>query len=115
MPGARGRTTSATSPSTPCGSTSPSPSSRWRPSSPRPAGPERPLVRAGAGVRIKELNAYLGEHGLALSNMGGYDHQTVAGVISTSTHGSGIKFGPLNDFVRSIDLVAGNGRVYRIE
>ena len=47
--------------------------------------------------------------------MGGYDHQTVAGVISTSTHGSGIGFGPLNDFVHSLDLVAGNGRVYRIE
>ena len=81
----------------------------------RPAWAERRLVRAGAGVRIKELNAYLDEQGLALSNMGGYDHQTVAGVVSTSTHGSGITFGPLNDFVRSIDLVAGNGRVYRIE
>jgi FAD/FMN-containing dehydrogenase len=75
----------------------------------------RPLVRAGAGIRIRELNAWLDDHGLALSNMGGYDHQTVAGVISTSTHGSGITFGPLNDFVRSLDLVAGDGRVHRVE
>jgi FAD/FMN-containing dehydrogenase len=81
----------------------------------RPEWAQRRLVRAGAGIRIKELNAYLDDHLLALSNMGGYDHQTVAGVISTSTHGSGLTFGPLNDFVRSIDLVAGNGRVYRIE
>ena len=35
--------------------------------------------------------------------MGGYDPQTIAGVISTSTHGSGLAFGPLNDFVRSLD------------
>src|SRR5207248_3199949 len=76
---------------------------------------ERHLVRAGAGIRIKELNAYLDGRGLALSNMGGYDHQTIAGVISTSTHGSGITFGPLNDFVRSLDIVAAGGAVYRIE
>ena len=76
---------------------------------------ERKLVRTEGGIRIKELNAYLDAHGLALSNMGGYDHQTIAGVISTSTHGSGISFGPLNDFVRSLDLVAAGGVVYRIE
>ena len=52
------------------------------------------LVRAEAGIRLRELNAHLDAHGLALSNMGGYDGQTVAGVISTSTHGSGIGFGP---------------------
>ena len=81
----------------------------------RPAWSERRLVRAEAGIRIRELNAHLDEHGLALTNMGGYDHQTVAGVISTSTHGSGIGFGPLNDFARSLDVVASNGRVHRIE
>jgi L-gulono-1,4-lactone dehydrogenase len=81
----------------------------------RPEWTERLLVRPEAGIRIKELNAYLDGRGLALSNMGGYDHQTVAGVISTSTHGSGITFGPLNDFVRSLDIVAAGGVVYRIE
>jgi L-gulono-1,4-lactone dehydrogenase len=81
----------------------------------RPEWAERKLVRSDGGIRIKELNAYLDAHGLALSNMGGYDHQTVAGVISTSTHGSGITFGPLNDFVRSLDIVAAGGAVYRIE
>jgi len=81
----------------------------------RPEWKGRKLVRSEGGIRIKELNAYLDAHGLALSNMGGYDHQTIAGVISTSTHGSGITFGPLNDFVRSLDIVAAGGTVYRIE
>ncbi len=81
----------------------------------RPEWTDRKLVRSEAGIRIKELNAYLDQHGLALSNMGGYDHQTIAGVISTSTHGSGITFGPLNDFARSLDIVAAGGAVYRIE
>src|SRR3989441_2694434 len=65
--------------------------------------------RAEAGIRLRELNAHLDAHGLALSNMGGYDGQTVAGVISTSTHGSGIGFGPLPEQIRSLDVVAGGG------
>ncbi len=81
----------------------------------RPEWTERRLIRAEAGIRIRELNVHLDRERLALTNMGGYDHQTVAGVISTSTHGSGIAFGPLNDFVRSLDLVASGGDVYRIE
>ena len=52
-----------------------------------------------AGMRVRELNEWLDGTDLA-SNMGGYDGQTVAGVISTSTHGSGIAFGPLADSVR---------------
>jgi hypothetical protein len=76
---------------------------------------DRGLVRVDAGIRIKELNAYLDRNGLALSQMGGYDHQTIAGVISTSTHGSGIGYGPLNDFVRSLDVVASRGQVHRVE
>jgi L-gulono-1,4-lactone dehydrogenase len=76
---------------------------------------DRALAQTQAGIRIKELNAFLDRRGLGLLNMGGYDHQTVAGVISTSTHGSGLEFGPLNDFVRSLDIVAAGGAVYRIE
>ena len=75
----------------------------------------RRLVRAEGGTRIKELNAYLDANGMGLTNMGGYDHQTIAGVTSTSTHGSGIEFGPLNDALRSLDIVVGDGSVQRIE
>lgn len=81
----------------------------------RPEWTDRRLVRTEGGIRIEQLNAYLDVHGLALSNMGGYNQQTVAGVISTSTHGSGLTFGPLNEFVRSLDIVAAGGAVYRIE
>jgi hypothetical protein len=73
------------------------------------------LVRMQSGIRIRELNAYLDSLGLALPNMGGYDGQTIAGVISTSTHGSGLRFGPLPDIVRSMDIVASGGQVYRLE
>jgi L-gulono-1,4-lactone dehydrogenase len=75
----------------------------------------RALVRVQAGMTIAELNAYLQGRKLALPNMGGFDGQTVAGVISTSTHGSGIAFGPLSDFVRALDIVAAGGTIHRIE
>src|SRR5206468_9241699 len=45
------------------------------------------LFETQSGIRIRELNEALWAAGLGLVNMGGYDGQTVAGVISTSTHG----------------------------
>jgi FAD/FMN-containing dehydrogenase len=74
-----------------------------------------PLERVEAGMRIRALNQLLDKKRRALSQMGGYDAQTVAGVISTSTHGSGIALGAFPDFARSIDLVAADARVHRIE
>lgn len=74
-----------------------------------------PLVRVQAGMRVRELNGHLDSLGLALRIMGGYDGQTIAGVISTSTHGSGLRFGPITDDVRSLDVVASGGALYRIE
>ena len=47
--------------------------------------------------------------------MGGYDAQTIAGVVSTSTHGSGLAFGPFPDMVRSLDLVVAGGELVRVE
>jgi L-gulono-1,4-lactone dehydrogenase len=76
-------------------------------------GGER-LERVEAGMRLRALNDVLARKGLALLQMGGYDAQTVAGVISTSTHGSGITLPPLPDFARSIDLVAADARVHRV-
>jgi len=61
------------------------------------------------------MNEALWNAGLGLLNMGGYDGQTIAGVMSTSTHGSGITFGPLVSFVESLTLVASDSKVWRIE
>jgi hypothetical protein len=81
--------------------------------------PERtsfePLVRVQAGMRIRELNTHLDKLGLALPNMGGYDGQTIAGVMSTATHGSGLTFGPIADDARSLDVMAAGGALYRVE
>jgi FAD binding domain-containing protein/D-arabinono-1,4-lactone oxidase len=80
----------------------------------KPSAPEM-LFRVQSGITIHELNDTLAEKGLGLLNMGGYDGQTIAGAISTGTHGSGIEFGPLCDFVESLEIVPADGRHYRIE
>jgi L-gulono-1,4-lactone dehydrogenase len=75
----------------------------------------RSLVRVRAGTRVRQLNALLDARDLALRNMGGYDAQSIAGVVSTSTHGSGIDFGPFPDAVRSLDMVVAGGQLVRVE
>jgi L-gulono-1,4-lactone dehydrogenase len=80
----------------------------------RDFGGER-LERVEAGMRLRALNPVLAKKGLALAQMGGYDAQTVAGVISTSTHGSGLSLGAFPAYARSLDLVAADARVHRIE
>jgi L-gulono-1,4-lactone dehydrogenase len=81
----------------------------------RSAVARRPLVRVLAGTPLRALNAALDGDDLALPNMGGYDAQTIGGVVATSTHGSGVDFGPFPDLVRSLDLVIAGGEVVRVE
>ncbi|HEX5416767.1 MAG TPA: D-arabinono-1,4-lactone oxidase, partial [Chloroflexota bacterium] len=81
----------------------------------RPDTAPETLFAMEAGSVVAALNEALWDAGLGLVNMGGYDGQTIAGVISTSTHGSGLGFEPMSSQVVSLTLVAGNGTVYRVE
>jgi L-gulono-1,4-lactone dehydrogenase len=88
---------------------------RADPASLRPQFADAGLVWVGSGTHLRTLNPELERMGLALRNMGGYDAQTIAGVISTSTHGSGLAYGPFPDAVRSLEIVVSGGRALRIE
>jgi hypothetical protein len=88
---------------------------RADPATLRPQAAGSNLVWVGSGTHLRTLNPALEKMGLALSNMGGYDAQTIAGVISTSTHGSGLAYGPFPDAVRSLELVVSGGRALRVE
>src|SRR5881227_3241404 len=80
----------------------------------RSPAPELSLARVLGGTHIYALNAALDAAGLALPQMGGYDGQTLAGVVATSTHGSGLAWGAFPDLVRSLDLVVAGGEVVRV-
>jgi len=68
-------------------------------------------VRAGTPLHV--LNARLAELGLTLHNMGDIAEQTVAGAISTGTHGSGGLVASLSAQVRGLELVTGTGELVR--
>ena len=56
-------------------------------------------VTVEAGMSLHKLHATLQENGLALSNLGSISDQSIAGVISTATHGTGAEFGCLSSMV----------------
>ena len=72
------------------------------------------LVTLGAGTNLYQLPALLASHGLALENMGDIDQQTIAGAISTGTHGTGAAFGGIASQVVALTLVTANGELLRV-
>lgn len=69
-------------------------------------------VRVGAGTVLSTLNGLLHAEGLAMPNLGDIAYQTVAGAISTSTHGTGARLPGLAAQVRGFTLVDGQGIVH---
>lgn len=72
-------------------------------------GTARVTVRAG--TRLYHLHHLLASHGLAMTNLGDIDRQTVAGAISTGTHGTGLSFGGLATQVCGVRVVTADGTV----
>ncbi|MBX7254756.1 MAG: FAD-binding protein [Candidatus Hydrogenedentes bacterium] len=64
-----------------------------------------------AGTKLWRLNHLLAEHGLAMPNLGDINVQSIAGAVSTGTHGTGIEFGCLSTFIQSVTLVTADGEI----
>lgn len=69
------------------------------------------FVTLGAGTRLRDLPVLLAPFGLALQNMGDIDAQTIAGAVSTGTHGTGAGFTGLAAQVRGLRMVLADGSV----
>jgi FAD-linked oxidoreductase len=67
------------------------------------------LVTARSGTTLHDLNAALDAVGLAMTNMGDIDAQTLAGAISTGTHGTGARYGGIASQVVALELVLADG------
>ncbi|RJS46810.1 D-arabinono-1,4-lactone oxidase [Nocardioides cavernaquae] len=75
---------------------------------------ERGLVRVAAGTQLHALNRVLDAEGLAFANLGDIDVQSVAGAVSTGTHGTGKLIGNLATMVESLQLVTAGGAVLEL-
>jgi L-gulonolactone oxidase len=67
------------------------------------------LVTVQAGIKLWHLNNLLDKEGLALLNLGSIDQQSIAGAISTGTHGSGIQFQILGSQMVEFSLIKADG------
>ncbi|WEW54835.1 D-arabinono-1,4-lactone oxidase [Emydomyces testavorans] len=72
---------------------------------------ETGVVSVESGIRLWQLGDELEQRGLMLPNLGSIDSQSIAGVISTGTHGSSLRFGLLSDSVQSLSIMLANGQV----
>ncbi|MFZ1410117.1 MAG: FAD-binding protein [Micropruina sp.] len=68
-------------------------------------------VTVGGAVRYGILAQHLESNGLALHNLGSLPHISIAGAISTGTHGSGDRLGNLSSAVRGLQFITPSGEL----
>ena len=73
------------------------------------ADPASGLVKVGAGTILADLNEALDSLWLAMENLGDIDRQTIAGAISTATHGTGAGLRNVSAQVEALELVTADG------
>ncbi|HLG75563.1 MAG TPA: FAD-binding protein, partial [Ktedonobacteraceae bacterium] len=72
---------------------------------------EKNHVTVWGGTKLHKLGNDLLAKGLAQENLGDIDVQSIAGAISTGTHGTGTRYGTLSTQVAGLTLVTGTGEV----
>lgn len=75
---------------------------------------ERGRVTLLGGTRLHRIPSLLAKYGLAMENLGDIDRQSIAGAISTGTHGTGARFGGLATQVVGARLVTATGDFLRV-
>jgi len=70
----------------------------------------RHFVHVEAGIKLRHLLADLAGCGLSLPTMGDGAGQSLAGALSTGTHGGDLRVPPLVEWVRAVHLVSASGR-----
>jgi hypothetical protein len=76
---------------------------------------DRSPVFVQAGISIADLNKYLARRGQAVPTSGASNGQTIAGALSTGTHGAAIDFGAVPEYVVAIHLATSDGKTVWLE
>lgn len=71
-------------------------------------------VTVFGGTRLYQLGEELGREGFSQENLGDINVQSIAGAISTGTHGTGLQFGNISTQVTKIWLVTADGEILPI-
>lgn len=76
--------------------------------------PEQQTVEVWAGTKLKALGALLHQAGYSQENLGDINAQSIAGAVSTGTHGTGIQFGSVSTQVVGLTVVTASGEVLEV-
>lgn len=76
---------------------------------------EKRLYYFQSGAQIVQINNVLEKAGLSLPTTGASNGQTLAGAVSTGTHGSALKVGAMQDYVRALHIVISETEHYIIQ
>ncbi|MDB5087643.1 MAG: xyoA [Mucilaginibacter sp.] len=76
--------------------------------------PDKKTVTVEGGIKYGELAPYLHQKGYALHNLASLPHISVAGSITTATHGSGVKNGNLSSAVTGLEIVIADGNIVHL-
>jgi D-arabinono-1,4-lactone oxidase len=71
---------------------------------------ERCVVVMQSGIRLFALGEALDKIGLAMPNLGSINDQSIAGAISTGTHGSTLRHDILSGSILSLKIILANGK-----
>jgi D-arabinono-1,4-lactone oxidase len=71
---------------------------------------EKCVVVMQSGIRLFQVGEELDKVGLAMPNLGSINHQSIAGAISTGTHGSTLKHGILSASILQLKVTLANGK-----
>ena len=69
------------------------------------------VVVVQSGIRLHDLQQKVKEQGLMMPNLGSIDHQSIAGALSTATHGSSTRHGLLSQSVLGLKIMLADGRL----
>lgn len=72
---------------------------------------DKKQVTVQAGLLVNDLNQLLDRHGLALPNLSSVSGMSCAGTLGTCTHGTGINYGLVANFVVSLELMTAKGEI----
>ncbi|HLS61727.1 MAG TPA: D-arabinono-1,4-lactone oxidase [Virgibacillus sp.] len=72
------------------------------------------IVTVWGGTTLKDLGELLHEQGYAMENLGDINAQSIAGAISTGTHGTGVTFGSLSTQVTQLTVMTASGDIIEV-
>ncbi|KAF9228090.1 L-gulonolactone D-arabinono-1,4-lactone oxidase [Gyrodon lividus] len=70
---------------------------------------DKRYIVAEAGITLDALHVELAKHNLAMINVGSISDQTLGGIVTTATHGTGITYGVISTHVIALSLLLADG------